>query len=381
MARSSSCTSRNAPTSVAWRRRCAGVRRQGRPVSTRTTPVPMSGQERRAAALLETVRRLDRHGIRARRHRPASPVARRRLHVTDRHAAERCDEDAPPRERQESGRKRKRAKEASDDERPRPSSTASGGRRRVSRASDSRSATRSSSRGATWSRSRACPRSSSSSWSSRSCSCCCSSFITRISSRGSPGWRRPVPDAGTSSRTPCSVHEHGDRPGRGLQDPRDRSLPLAADGEIGSRGRSDDLRRDQERSPAHDRDRGRYWWGSASRTDSSTPSCMYALVLAVGFTFREPRRASGCRSKQVEAVQRPASRGTSRWCSSSSRSCRSPAWRPSSNRSPGRTGHGLVQPGPVPRERAAGHHRLRHEAARRYVRGARRQVRALDRGR
>ena len=189
MARSSSCTSRTATRRPRSKRPEALGQRGRTSVSTRTTLGPHPVGSDGPAALLETVRRLDDYGDRPRRHRPASPVAGRRLPVAHRarggaRTRSRC------RRRQEA---RPQAQAGQGGERRMSTITAgrhsSAGRRRDPGASGSRLRTRSSSRDATWSRSRGCPRSSSSSWCSRSCSCCCSCSSTRTSSRRSPpGW-------------------------------------------------------------------------------------------------------------------------------------------------------------------------------------------------
>ena len=101
------------------RSRGRGARRRGsrrRPVSTRTTPrIRHPGRERRSRRPVGDGPPAGRHGDRARRHRPASPVAGRRLPVAHRaRGGARPERGRRRRGRQETGRKRKRAKEASD---------------------------------------------------------------------------------------------------------------------------------------------------------------------------------------------------------------------------------------------------------------------------
>ena len=115
MARSSSCTSRTARTSVAWSKRSPAWERATPGVDEDDARVRIPVGSDGPAALLETVRRLDDTGI------GLADIALHRPSLDDvflsltGHAAERTDEDADGAANgKKRGRKSKRAKEASD---------------------------------------------------------------------------------------------------------------------------------------------------------------------------------------------------------------------------------------------------------------------------
>ena len=99
------------------------------------------------------------------------------------------------------------------------------------------------------------------------------------------------------------VHQHGDRPGRGLQDRRDRPLPLAADGEVGrvaGRTTSDVIKNGLLLTIVIGVG---YLVGFKFQNGFLNAIGMYVLVLAVGFTFSWISACIGLSLKQVEAVQ------------------------------------------------------------------------------